>query len=56
MQLSKKTFQGDLITVLTAAVLRLWSKHLLFHLISNKWEAWAGGKREQHPGEVFAVM
>lgn len=22
----------------------LWSKHLLFHLISNKWEAWVGGK------------
>lgn len=35
---------GGLITALAPALLRLWSKHLLFHLISNKWEAWVGGR------------
>lgn len=40
MLLSKKTFQGGFIT---ATVLSLWFKHLLIHLISNKWEAWDGG-------------
>lgn len=34
---------GSLITALAPALLCLWSKHLLFHLISNKWEAWVGG-------------
>lgn len=40
---------GGLITALTPALLRLWSKHLLFHLISNKWEAWVGGRESSTP-------